>query len=557
MAHAREANVFRASRADVVVSSAPEHGGLHHRGSERTDGTSRWAGLNPRIAGVLPAVIISIAYLILRPASADFASGDFRARLFREGAYIWDNHWFGGHTLPGYGVVSPMLGTVGVVPVAIGSLIIASWAFGSIVAHWKLAQPALPSPTVAAMLFSLGCGLSLWGGRLTFGPAVAFGTLCVYFLQRRRAGLSVIAALLCGMSSPVGAISLAIVVVACWFADAFSRRVLTLVGLAAVVPAGIVGLTFPEGGWYPFTAGSLLLLSGVLATIGWFGRRRPVVRMVTIVYAVVAVGAFLIRSPLGGNIVRLAWLAAAPAAVLSVTRFRRTLLPMFVIFTVIWGWSYVRLGFVTADATTHPQYYDSLAAFVSAQPGGVQRVEVVATESSRQADELALKINIARGWETQLDRQLNPEFYNDLTADTYHRWLQRTSVNLVALPMSGVKQQAQIEREIILAGPAYLREVWSSPQWLVYRVTDTQPLADNGATVTSVGAESLIIYAPRTGVTNVRFRYTKWYRIDVGDACVTRSPDGWLQVHVRTPGTIVAKVSFTLDTVTDGSDTCA
>jgi hypothetical protein len=516
----------------------------------------RWS-VDPRVAGVVPAVAISIAYLILRPASADFASGDFRARLFRKGAYIWDNHWFGGHTLPGYGIVSPMLGRqLGVVPVAIVSLLVASWAFGSIVAHCKRAQPTLPSPTLAAMLFSVGCGLSLWGGRLTFGPAVAFGTLCVFFLQRRRAGWSVIAAVLCSMSSPVGAVSLAIVVLACWLARAFPRHLLVLVGIAAVVPAGVVGLTFPEGGWYPFTAGSLLLLSGVLATIGWFGRHSPVVRMLTIVYAIVAIAAFVIRSPLGGNVVRLAWLAAAPAAMLTVTRFRRTLLPMFVIFTVIWGWSYVKLGFVAADATTQPKYYDTLAAFVRSQPGGVQRVEVVATQSSRQADELALKINIARGWETQLDRELNPEFYNGLTTDTFHHWLQRNSVSLVALPTTGLQQQSLEEQAVIESGPSYLQLAWSSPRWRVYRVVDSVALADNGATVTDVGAESLTIYAPHLGVTNVRFRYTKWYEITTGDACISRSSDGWVQLHVYRPGTIVAKVSFTLDTAAGSDDTC-
>ena len=243
--------------------------------------TPSWS-VGPQIASVIPAVVISLAYLTFRPESADFSSGDFRARLFREGAYIWDNHWFGGHTLPGYGIVSPMLGRpLGVVPVAIASLIGASWAFGSMIAHCKRAQPALPAPTLAAMLFSVGCGLSLWGGRLTFGPAVAFGTLCVFFLQRRRALWSVVSALLCGLSSPVGAVSLAIVVAACWLVEAFPRRVLVVVGVAAVVPAGVVGLMFPEGGWYPFTAGSLLLLGGVLATVGWFGRHIPVVRMVT------------------------------------------------------------------------------------------------------------------------------------------------------------------------------------------------------------------------------------------------------------------------------------
>jgi hypothetical protein len=518
---------------------------------------ARFATLDPRLAGVIPAVLISIAYLTFQPASADFASGDFRARLFRQGAYIWNNHWFGGHTLPGYGIVSPMLSTAfGVVPLAILSLMVASWAFGSIVADWKQAQPTLPSPALAAMLFSVGCGLSLWGGRLTFGPAVAFGTLCVYYLQRRRPVCSVTAALLCGISSPVGAVSLTIIVVACWLANAFPRRVLMWVGVAAVVPVGVIGLTFPERGWYPFTGGGLLLLIGVLATIGWFGRDHRVVSMVAIVYAVVAIGAFVIRSPLGGNIVRLGWLAAAPAAVLTVSRFRRTLLPMFVIFTVIWGWSYVRLGFVAADATAQPEYYDSLAAFVQAQPGGVQRIEVVATESSREADELALKISIARGWETQLDRQLNPEFYNGLTAHTYHQWLKRNSVSLVALPTSRLRQASEEEGAVIEAGPRYLKQVWSNAQWRVYRVMDASPLADNRAIVTEVGTESLTVYAPQAGVTNVRFRFSKWYRIASGDACLTQSDDGWLQLHVHTPGTIVAKISFTLETVTGQNDPC-
>ena len=541
-----------------MTKAAPVKGVFHPDSwNEALVHSTRVQSLDPRIAGVVPAVLISIAYLTFRPASADFASGDFRARLFRQGAYIWNNHWFGGHTLPGYGIVSPMLGRpLGVVPVAIVSLIVASWAFGSIVVHCKRVQPALPSPTLAAMLFALGCGLSLWGGRITFGPAVAFGTLCVIWLQRRRPVWSVIAALLCGMSSPVGAVSLAIVVVACWLVEAFPRRLLVSVGLAAVVPAGLVGLAFPEGGWYPFTAGSLLLLGGVLAMIGWFGRRIAVVRMVTIVYALVAISAFVIRSPLGGNVVRLAWLGAAPAAVLTVTRFRRTLLPMFVIFTVIWGWSYVRLGFVAADATSRPGYYDSLAAFVQAQPGGMQRVEVVATESSRQADELALKINIARGWETQLDRKLNPEFFNGLTADTFHHWLMRNSVSLVALPTSGLQQQSQDERAVIAAGPSYLHLVWSNPEWRVYRVIDSPPLADNGATVTDVGAESLTVSAPRAGITTVRFRYTKWYQIASGDACLTRSPDGWVQLRVNTPGIIVAKISFTLEAAAGGHDSC-
>ena len=520
--------------------------------------TARRRVLDPRLAAVAPALVISIAYLVLHPASQDFASGDFRARLFREGAYVWNIHWFGGHPLPGYGIVSPILsGLLGVVPVAIVSLIVASWAFGAIIANCKISYPSLPSPTLATMLFSVGCALSLWGGRLTFGPAVAFGTLCVLCLQRQRPTLAVLSALLCGLSSPIGALSLAIIVFSCWTTKVFSRRLLCLVGAAAVVPAGIIVLLFPEGGWYPFTGGSFISLTVALAFVGWFGRRMPLVRTLVAVYAVVALVAFIVRSPLGGNVVRLGWLTAGPAAVITFTKFRRTLLPAFVIFTVIWGWSYVKLGFVVADATTKPDYYDSLAAFVQAQPGGVQRVEVVPTESFRQADELALKINIARGWEAQLDRELNPEFYDQLSIDTYHSWLLRNSVSLVALPMAGVQPISRTEEAIIESAPGYLRLVWSTPQWRAYRVTDARPLADFGATVTTVGTDSLTIDAPHAGVVTVRFRYSKWYQIASGDACATRSPDGWLELHVRTPGTIVASVALSLENAVGTSDECS
>ncbi len=512
--------------------------------------------MDPRLAAVVPAVVISIAYLLLSPASQDFASGDFRARLFREGAYVWNLRWFGGHPLPGYGIASPVLsGLLGVVPVAIVSLIVASWAFGAIIANCKLTHPTLPSPTIATMLFSVGCALSLWGGRLTFGPAVAFGTLCVLCLQKQRPTLAVVTALLCGLSSPIGALSLAIIVFSCWTTRVFPRRLLVLVGASAVVPAGIIVLLFPEGGWYPFPGGSFVSLAVALAFVGWFGRRMPLVRTLVAVYAVVALVAFLVRSPLGGNVVRLAWLAAGPAAVITFTKFRRTLLPAFVIFTVIWGWSYVKLGFVVADATTKPDYYDSLAAFVQAQPGGAQRVEVVPTESFRQADELALKINIARGWEAQLDRELNPEFYDHLTVDTYHSWLLRNSVSLVALPMAGVQPISRAEETIIETAPAYLQLVWSNTQWRVYRVTDARPLADFGAMVTAVGTDSITIDAPTAGIVTVRFRYSKWYQIASGDACATRSPDGWLELHVRTPGTIVASVALSLENAV-GTEEC-
>ena len=511
-----------------------------------------------RVAGVAPAIAISIAYLLVRPASKDFASGDFRARLFREGAFVWNLHWFGGHPLPGYGVISPLLSALfGTVPVALGSMLIASWAFGEVVSRQGNARPSLPSPTVATMLFSVGCGLSVWGGRLTFGPAVAFGSLSVLCMQRTRKRWAVVAGALCGLSSPVGAVSLVVVVAACWVARTFDRRGLLWVAVATITPPVIIGMLFPEGGWYPFPGASLAMLGIALGGIGWFGRHNRTVAVTVIVYAAVAVAAFMIRSPLGANIVRLAWLAAAPAAALTFTRFRKTLLPLFVAFTIIWGWSYVKLGLQPAAASARASYYDPLAAFVLRQPGGVHRVEIVPTETFRQADELALQIDIARGWEAQLDRQLNPEFYDHLSADTYHRWLLRNAVEFVALPSSDVQRSSRNEQAIIAGQPSYLSLVFSTAEWHVYRVLDAAPLASNDSTVTSVGATALTIRATRPGITTLRFRFSKWFHITAGSGCVGHSPDGWLQVHIKDTGAVTVDASFTLAAAFGDTEQCS
>jgi hypothetical protein len=57
-------------------------------------------------------------------------------------------------------------------------------------------------------------------------------------------------------------------------------------------------------------------------------------------------------------------------------------------------------------------------------------------------------------------------------------------------------------------------------------------------------------------VTTVRFRYTKWFRVTAGSACLHDGPDGWLQIAVRSPGTIVLDASFSLAAATGNIDQC-
>jgi hypothetical protein len=281
------------------------------------------------------------------------------------------------------------------------------------------------------------------------------------------------------------------------------------------------------------------------------------VRASVIVYGVVALGAFVVESPLGGNVVRLGWLLAGPVAALTIQRNTRTMVAVIVATSLIWNGAYIGMAFMPADRVASADYYDSLASFIDTLPQPL-RVEVVPTATYGQADELALHINgIARGWETQLDRELNPEFYGDgLDAELYHQWLLEHAVSIVALPLGALREMSESEATVIRGHPAYLAPVWADHDWQVFRVVDAAPLADNDAVVVDVQPEDLTIRATRTGWTIVKFRFTDLYQVSQGDACIESTADGWIRLLVERPGQIQLTISPSVDAVTNHHAEC-
>ena len=523
--------------------------------SPETDVDSR----RVRTIGMMFAGAICLTYVLVNPASQDFASGHFRAQLAGRGVYLWNNLWFGGHPLPGFGIVSPLVGgLIGVVPLSLISVVVATWCFTLVIERWRNTSPELPRQLVGVVLFAFGCGANLWGGRLTFLPAVMFGMLALMLLQRQRPWLMAGCAALCGLSSPLGALSLLVIIAATWFAHAAPRRLLVIAALATVVPIGTLIALFPEGGWFPFTAGSLVLLTVAVAGAGWCGRTVPLVRWAVITYGVVIIGAFVVKSPLGGNVVRLGWLASGPAAALTLRRHRRTVVPAIVAASLAWNAAYIPLAFKPPDRTASSAYYDTLVSYLDTRPQPL-RIEVVPTQTFAQADTLALRIDgIARGWETQLDRALNPEFYTGrLDAETYHGWLLEHAVSIVALPLGKLRDVSLDEAAVIRSGPNYLRKVWQNDDWQVYEVADASPLADNGATVVNVQPDELTIDATRTGWTTLKFRFTDLYEVSEGDACLAPTDDGWIDIFVQRPGRIRLSISLSIDAVfNDAASSC-
>ena len=328
------------------------------------------------------------------------------------------------------------------------------------------------------------------------------------------------------------------------------RRLLIVASLSAVAPIGLLIVVFPEGGWFPFTSGSLVLLTAAAIGAGWCGRAVPLVRWTVIVYGIVAVGAFVIKSPLGGNVVRLGWLVAGPAAALTLVRHRRLMVPAIAVASLIWNTAYISIAFRPADRTASAAYYDSLVSYLHTLPRPL-RIEVVPTQTFAQADTLALRSDgIARGWETQLDRALNPEFYTGrLDAGTYHRWLIEHAVSIVALPLGRLRDMSLDEAAVIRSRPTYLQAVWENGDWQVFSVVDASPLIDNGATVVDVQPDELTIDATRTGWMTLKFRFTDLYTVAEGAACLEPADGGWIHIFVEQPGRIRLTISVSIATI--------
>ena len=84
---------------------------------------------------------------------------------------------------------------------------------------------------------------------------------------------------------------------------------------SALLPAGAVALAFPEGGTFPFVASSFWpALAAAVALAALLPPSPRVLRIGAALYAAAIVAAFVLPTPMGGNVVRLGALLAGPVA---------------------------------------------------------------------------------------------------------------------------------------------------------------------------------------------------------------------------------------------------
>jgi hypothetical protein len=406
-----------------------------------------------------------------------------------------------------------------------------------------------------AACFAVAAAGDLWIGRLTFALGVAFAMLAVLALVGGRPWLGGALTVVCAASSPVAGLLLAL-----GGATHVLVRRQMLAGFVLVVPAVVVVLVlealFPEGGWEPFAASSVTAtLAVTLAFLYVLPREERLLRVGALVYLGVTVLS-IVPTPMGGNIARYAVLLAGPLALCVLGRdgFRRvgrvfavTVLAVFGIVTwTVWGPVRESTG-VLGDPSTGAAYYTPLKRFLMGHGGALVRIEVPFTHSHWEAAWLAPDFLLARGWERQLDTKYDPLFFGGkLSAGAYRAWLLNDGVRYVVLPDVRLDGSSDEEAALLRAGLPYLREVFSSAHWRVFEVLDPRPLVSAPAVLTGLGHDSFTLRFGSVGSSLVRLRYTRYWSVTGGRACVSSASGGWTAVRVSAPGVVRVQARFSL-----------
>jgi len=433
----------------------------------------------PWAPALIVAIPLAVTYLVVAPSAGDLAAATYRSDLFaRVGFTTWDTGWYAAHGygLPGYSLLSPALGALlGVRLLLALSALVASTLFALIAKRVFCATAA----RVAAAWFALGFCVGLLSGRVPYDLGFALGLASVLALLRGALPATLGLAVLTSIASPVAGAFLGLAGLA--IASAAPRRGVAVCA-AALIPVLVLSVAYPNGGYEPFASSAFwpaltgLLLIALLLPQGSLTRRgRLTLRVGAGLYALALIGAYTIQTPVGGNAARLGPLLAAPLLAGILWERHRAWLLALTPLLLYWQLAtpirdYASLA---GDPSVSASYYAPLLAELRTLNRGEKTiVEVPLTKAHWESAYLAGHdgVELARGWERQLDTRYAAIFYRStLSSAAYRAWLIENRVHYVALPKAPLDRAGVKEGELIARGEPYLRELWRSEHWRLYR----------------------------------------------------------------------------------------
>ncbi|MEV0317812.1 hypothetical protein [Streptomyces sp. NPDC050659] len=484
----------------------------------------------------LPLYALWAAFLAT--GGGDLAAQEAWARFASEhGASAYGLFWYGGMHTANYSLISPyLMAAVGVKTVTVVSGVAGAWLVASLIARTGLRRPLWP-----AVLASLAVWCNVASGRTTFALGLALGcAACLALVRERRMVTAVVCGALATMASPVAGLFLLVVGAGYFLVRDWGRA--CALALPPVVVVGVTTLLFPFSGEHlmPFDRIFPPVVFS-LAVVVAGPKEWRVLRWGAAVYAAGTVLTYLIPSPIGTNVERLAELLA-PAVLLAALlapalgRVRRIVLAVALVLSTCW------VAQKTADdltvSTAVPKWaVDTHGVVRELERLGADRgrVEVVPARNHREATALAPYVNMARGWNRQLDVERGRLFYDgSFSAATYRAWLDRWAVGYVVLPSGKPDGFAEEEAALVASGPRWLEPVWRDEHWRVYRVEDAVPMVSSPASVVRSTGSDMVVRVPTRKPVTLRLVYSPWLRAE--GACLERDGE-FTRLTVSAPGT--------------------
>ncbi|MEV6397740.1 hypothetical protein AB0M39_23715 [Streptomyces sp. NPDC051907] len=489
----------------------------------------------------LVATAVAVPLYVLWAGWLATGGGDLAAQLAWAGFMerhpfsAYNLSWYGGTHTANYSLLAPpLMAAFGAPAVSVAAGLAGTWALSLLFVRGGVRHAVWPSLVGAVALW---CNVA--SGRTTFALGVAIGLFALLWL--RRTAPAALGAALAAMASPVAGLFLVVAGAACLL-DRRWREGAVLV-LPPFLVVGVVTLLFPFKGEQPMATGKLwlpLAVSAVLALAAPSGRGWRIVRYGAGIYALGVVLTYLIASPIGTNVERLAGLAGPPvllAAALAggLARLQRAALAAAVALNSYWLVDKTEDDLVVSnDVPSWAAHTDGVVRELERLGADRMRVEIVPARNHREATVLAPHANMARGWNRQLDVERGRLFYDgSLSPATYRQWLDRWAVGLVVLHHGRPDGPAEGEAEIVRSEPQWLERVWRDDDWTVYRVRDAVPLVSAPAQVVGGDDAELVVRMPQAGSVTVRVAYSPWLR--ASGACVEREGE-WTRLTVPRAG---------------------